>query len=109
MMYYDFTANGKQYKLRINIRNTVALEKKLGVNPIAIFGNGETIPTVNNMVDVLHFSLQQYQHNIGYNETLEIFEEWLNDGHTMLDFIPIILEIYKVSGIVGNEGNEKNV
>ena len=100
MMYVDFTAGNKDYKLRLNIRATVALEKQLGVNPLMIFGDGETVPTITTMVNILHAALQQYQHGISLNDAYSIFEEWLNDGNTVVDFLPIIINIYKVSGII---------
>lgn len=33
MLYTDFTAGNKDYKLRLSTRNIVALEKQLGANP----------------------------------------------------------------------------
>ena len=108
-MYIDFTAGGKEYKLRMNIRNTVALEKVLGCNPLMIFGTGDRIPTITEMINVLHFSLQQYQHGIALNDTQDIFEAWLEDGNTPTDFIQVIIDIYKVSGIIANDkAEEKN-
>ena len=111
MMYYDFIAGGKEYKLRLNTRATVLLEKQLGCNPISIFGAGDTIPTVTTMVTILHASLQQYQHNIDMNEAYNIFDAWLNDDHTVIDFIAVIMELYKVSGIIKTDvepAGEKN-
>lgn len=108
MMYIDFNAGEKAYKLRLNIRNTVALEKMIGCNPLMIFGNGDRLPTISEMVYVLHFSLQQYQHGITMNDSQDIFEEWLNDGNTPTDFIQIIIDLYKVSGIIAKDSNEKN-
>jgi hypothetical protein len=107
-MYYDFEAGGKAYKLRLNTRNTVMLEKLLGCNPIAIFGEGETIPTVTTMVNVLFASLQQYNHGITITDAYEIFDSYLEDGHASVDFIPVILEIYKASGIIKEGAAEKN-
>ena len=108
-MYIDFTAGGKEYKLRMNIRNIVALEKILGCNPLMIFGTGDRIPTITEMINVLHFSLQQYQHGITLNDTQDIFEAWLEDGNTPTDFIQVIIDIYKVSGIIANDkAEEKN-
>ena len=107
-MYIDFTAGGKEYKLRMNIRNTVALEKLLGCNPLMIFGTGDRIPTITEMINVLHFSLQQYQHGITLNDTQDIFEAWLEDGNTPTDFIQVIIDIYKVSGIIANDKAEEN-
>lgn len=106
-MYKDFTAGNKEYKLRLSIRNTVALEKQLGCNPLMIFGNGDRMPTITEMAIILHYALQQYQHGISLTDSQDIFEEWLNDGHTATDFISVIIDIYKVSGIINND-EEKN-
>lgn len=108
-MYYSFYVGDNEYKLRINIKNVVALEKQLGCNPINIFGDGETIPTITVMVQILHASLQALQSNISMERAFSIFEAWLNEGHTIVDFLPVIIEIYKVSGIIAvDEGEEKN-
>ena len=107
MLYTDFHAGNKDYKLRLSIRNTVALEKMLGCNPLMIFGNGDRMPTITEMTTILHFSLQQYQHNLTMTDSQDIFEEWLNDGNAITDFVAVIIEIYKVSGIIKSE-DEKN-
>lgn len=111
MLYVDFNAGNKAYKLRLNTRNTVMLEKMLGCNPLAIFGNGETIPPITTMVNILYASLQQYHHGITVENAYDIFDDYLADGKAITDFIPTILEIYKVSGIIrkdSKEDNEKN-
>jgi hypothetical protein len=105
-MYVDFTAGNRDYKLRLSTRNTVALEKQLGCNPLSIFGNGDTIPTITQMVNILYASLQQLNHGISLNDTYDIFDAYLED-HSTTDFIPVILEIYKVSGLI-REDNGKN-
>lgn len=107
MNYIDFTAGNKEYKLRLSIRATVALEKQLGMNPLMIFGDGDKMPTITTMVQVLHASLQQLNHGITLDNAYSIFEDWLSDGNTITDFLPIIIEIYKASGIIKSD-NEKN-
>lgn len=109
MMYVDFHAGDKDYKLRLNTRAIVALEKQLGCNPLGIFGDGESIPTVTTMVTVLHASLQTLHHGIGINDAYDIFDAWLEDGNASVDFVHVILDLYKVSGIVPKEVSaEKN-
>lgn len=110
MNYIDFEAGNKAYKLRLNTRAIIALEKQLGCNPLAIFGDGNTIPTITAMVSILHASLQQYNHGITLNDAFDIFDAFLADGHAMTDFIPVILDIYKASGLIqdSKEPNEKN-
>jgi hypothetical protein len=108
MLYVDFNAGNKEYKLRLNTRDVISLEKGLGCNPLAIFGNGDTIPTITTMVRILHSSMRKYHHNITLDDAYDIFDEWLEDGHTITDFIQIIIDIYKVSGLIKNEVEEKN-
>lgn len=107
MMYADFVAGGNEYKLRLNTRDIVSLEKKLGCNPMSIFGNGKVLPSVTQMVDILHAAMQQYQHNITVDKAYSIFDEWIADGHTMTEFLGVIVEIYQVSGIIPKEANEE--
>ena len=109
MLFYDFIVGDNTYKLRLNTRNIVQLEKAIGCNPLAIFGNGDTIPTISVMVSVLHSSLQQYQHNITLADAYDIFDRYIENGNTATDFISVILDIYKNSGLINTEvGTEKN-
>ena len=100
MMYFDFEAGNNAYKLRLNTRNTVNLEKVLGMNPAMIFGNGDRVPTVTEMVAILNYSLQAYHHGITMDKAFDIFDTFLADGHVMTDFIPVIVGIYKASGFM---------
>lgn len=109
MNYVDFTAGNNAYKLRLTTRSIVALEKQMGCNPLAIFGNGDKIPTITTMVQILHASLQTLEHGITLDKAYDIFDTWLADGHAMTDFIAVIIEIYKASGLIQGEGAEKNV
>ena len=114
MMYFDFEAGNNNYKLRLNTRNVISLEKQLGCNPVMVFGNGDRVPTVTQMVAILNAALQPYNHGITMDKAYDIFDTWLADGHVMTDFIPVIIDIYKASGIMkadntpdeeDNEGN----
>lgn len=105
MMYTDFTVGEKTYKLRLNTRSTIELEKKLGCNPLSIFGTGDTLPTVTQMVTVLFYSMQAYQHGITLNDAYDIFDEYLEE-HSSTDFIQVLIEIYKTSGLIHIDDND---
>ena len=100
MMYTDFIAGDKEYRLRLNTRAIVALEKKLGCNPLAIFGDGDTIPPVTAMIAILHAALQPLNHGVTETDAMDIFDEYLADGHQMTDFLQVIIDVYKVSGLI---------
>ena len=66
MLYYDFKAGNREYKLRLNTRNIIELEKKLGCNPLMIFGkDGDSVPTVSAWLQfyMLHFNLVNMESN----------------------------------------------
>ena len=100
MLYFDFETNSQAYKLRLTTKTIMELEKKIGCNPLMIFGNGTRIPTINEMVAILWASLQANHHGITFDKATSIFENYLEEGHTPTEFIPVIVEIYKVSGII---------
>ena len=101
-MYFDFEAGNKAYKLRLTTKAIMDLESKIGCNPMMIFGNGNRIPTITEMVHILHQSLTHLNHGITLNNAMGIFDTWLADGHTPTDFIQVIVGIYKSSGIIPN-------
>lgn len=99
-MYFDFEAGNKAYKLRLTIKAIMALESKIGCNPKMIFSaSGNRVPTVTEMVHILHQSLTAFHHGITFDKASEIFETWLEEGHTDTEFIPVIIGIYRESGI----------
>ena len=106
MMYTELEINNRVYKLRLNTRSVVVLEKQLGGNPLSIFGNGETLPSITTMVTILHTSLQAYHHGITLNDTYDLFDKYLEE-HVMTDFLPVIIEIYKVSGLIAKDNSEE--
>lgn len=110
MMYVNFEAGNKAYKLRLNTRNTIALEKTLGCNPLHIFdATGERMPEVTTLVTVLHAALQQFHHGVTMNDACDIFDAYLDDGHTVDEFIYIVLDVYRESGLIPKEvDSEKN-
>ena len=108
MLYVDFNAGGKDYRLRLTTRDIVSLEKRIGCNPLAIFGDGDTLPTITIMVFILHASLQTYEHGLTLDDAYKVFDAWLADGHTMTDFIQVIVDIFKASGLIKDDRSEKN-
>ena len=103
-MYFDFEAGNKAYKLRLTTKAIMALESKIGCNPKMIFSaSGNRVPTVTEMIHILHQSLTAMQHGITFDKAIDIWDAWMEDGHTDTDFIPVIIGIYRVSGIFPRE------
>lgn len=108
MMYYDFEAGGKAYRLRISTRNMVALEKQLGCNPLMLL-HTDGIPTITSMLQILHASLQDMHHGMSMDKVYGIWDDFIADGHTASDFLGVLVDVFRVSGLLSNdEVDEKN-
>lgn len=107
MLYTELTIKNRTYKLRLATRNIVALEKSIGCNPLNIFGNGEQMPEVTVMVQILFHSLQKYEHGIGLDEAFSLFDDYLEE-HSMAEFIGVIMDIYRASGIIKDSNSEED-
>ena len=102
MIYKEFKVGDKVYKLRLTTKDICDLETDITCNPLMIFGkNGDRVPTVSIMVAVLYRSLQSLNHGISREEAFNIFDEWLEkEDKVVTDFIKVIVDIYKVSGLI---------
>lgn len=112
MLYTTFTVKDRDYKARLNVKACVELEKKLGSNPLNIFikmteGDTITLPPVGELMLILHQSLQAYEHGITMDKVYEIYDDFISEGHNQMDIIPIIVDIFKVSGLIPEEVEEE--
>jgi hypothetical protein len=107
MMYLDFEAGGKSYKLRLDTRATIALEKQIGRNPLAVFGNGDEMPQITTLVQVLYCALQPLNHGISLDDAYDIFDRYLEDGNSATDFLTVVINVFKVSGIIKGDKADK--
>ena len=110
MNYVEFETGNDVYKLRLNTRNVIKLEKLLGGSPLKLFtGMSETeMPTVESMVNVLYCALLANQDKVTIDKAYNIFDEWLDNGHIIAEFLPIIIELYRSAGLIQKENGEKN-
>lgn len=106
MLFKEFEVGGRTYKLAMNTRSVIELEKKMGCNPIAVFGDGDRVPIVTDMINILSAALQRFEHGLTQNDAISIFDAWLDEGHNIAEFIPVILDVYKVSGLISSENEE---
>lgn len=114
MLYTTVTIKNKDYKARLTARAIVDLEKKLGTNPINVFtkmaASGDYIPDLETIILMFHASLQAMEHGITLDKTYELYDEMVEEGKTIVDFINILLDIFKVSGMIPDveDNNGKN-
>lgn len=107
MLYKEFKVGNETYKLRLTTSDIINLEQEINCNPLLIFGKqGDKIPTVSTMVSILFHSLQSLQHGINRTQANAIFDRWIEEeDKTVVEFVEVIVDIFKVSGLIKNEKN----
>lgn len=104
MNYIDFEAGNKTYKLRLNTRNTIELERKLGCNPLAALGEG--VPTIEKLVLIIHASMQPFNHGISVDDCYNILDAYFDDGNTIKELTEVLVNLFKVSGLFPKDVQE---
>lgn len=108
MMYSEFKVGEKELKLRMDAQNSVLVEKKIGKNPLNIFMNEDkSLPKLEELIIILHGSLQKYNKGYTLEKTYDLYDDYIDDGGTFTDFIPLIMDIFKVSGFFKEEDLKK--
>lgn len=106
-MYYEWN----EYKLKLDALRIIQLEDKLGgKSPLSIFSGIDQgqMPQIKDLLLVLHYALQPLQTGIKMEDTIKIYDQQIDNGFTIVKFIELIMEIYKVSGLIPKEVDSKN-
>lgn len=108
-MFTELQIKNETYKLRLNTRSSVALERSLGKSPLSLLMRldaGE-LPTLTDMILILHAMLQPLNHGISLEKTYDLYDAYVEDGHGLFDLLPIIIEVFQESGYLTKPGSEE--
>ena len=100
--YVEFKVGERVLRLKMKTRDVVALEKALGRSPLNILMEAQegALPSLEDMLIILSASLQQYEHGYDLNAVYDLYDEFVDAGNTMIDLIPIIIDVLSVSGYI---------
>lgn len=114
MLYYTLTVKDTDYKLRLSAKACIDVEKKLGENPVNTIINiannlsKQSIPSLDPILTILHASMTQYNHSVSMNDMYTIYDNYIDEGHNMYELISVIIEVFKVSGLMPEDTEGKN-
>lgn len=103
-MYTEIIIGGETYKLRLNTRTSINLEKALGYNPINLLMSMEQgkMPKLTDVIIVLQAMLQCYHHGFNMDKTMDLFDEYAEEGKGMFDLLPVFIDVFKQSGYISD-------
>lgn len=95
--YVPFTVGDEEYKLKINAKSAIELEKKLGVSLVEGMRDFDKIGTATAY---LWASLQAYNAGIKESDAIEIYDDYISAGGDISDFADVLTEVLIVSGFL---------
>ena len=95
--YHTLTVGGEEHKLRLTISTTMAIEKRLGKS---LYSALESINDnmIETMTVILWGALQQFNTNITFEKAADIFDRYIDEGHSVEDMMDVLNEMFTVSG-----------
>lgn len=102
MNYTLLTVGNKELKLRLDTKNTVALEKIVGCNPVNKLMNtaDSGLPGVEFVTNILHASLQKLEHGYTLSKVYDLWDEYADEGKSVVDILPTLIELFKKCGYI---------
>lgn len=99
MFSYELKINEeKSVQLRLTSRTTVTLEEKLGMSPIQALMENQQVPKIGTVVQILWGCLQALEHGYTVEKTYDLYDEYIDNGGTLMDLIMALVEAFKASG-----------
>ena len=112
MLYTELTVKDKTYRLRLTTMGVMALEDKLGRNPVEIFmelSDGK-LPKVREIVYILQQALQPYHNGFSVEKAAELIDTCAEEGMSIYDLMTnTVMELFRNAGLLGNESDESEV
>ena len=102
MKFIKLDIKNKKYDLRITTRDIVNLEDELGYNPLKIFANlkvNDTVP-IKSLVLVFQYAVSTKNKAYTIDEAYDLFDEWIACGHSYAEFVNIVIDLFKESGLI---------
>ena len=110
-MYIELTIGNEVYKLRLNTRTSIQLEKALGRNPVSMLmdmADGNILPKRTDIVLMLQAMLQVYHHGYNLEKTMDLYDDFLATGKNDFDMIPVFTEVFQMAGYIGKPDENEN-
>lgn len=108
-MFTELIINGEIYKLRLTTKASVSLERALGYNPITMLMDIEKgkMPKLNDVLIMLQAMLQTYHHGINMDKVFDLFDDYVADGGSMFDLIPVFVKVFEQSGYISSTASKE--
>ena len=99
----------KEYVLKLTTKAIVETEERLGCNIIDIFAEVDSghLPKLKDLLIIFHEAMR-YTHGIKFDDVFDIYSDYIEEGHTYPDFVVMLLNVMRDSGLLPKESEEED-
>ncbi len=95
--FYTLTVGGEEYKLRLTASAIMQIEKKLGRSLFkALEGIQDNM--IETIITILWGAMQPLNANFPFEKASELFDRYIDEGHSIEELMLEINALFKVSG-----------
>lgn len=87
----------EEYKLKLSAEATIDAERKLGESLMMAMTKMDQAEV---RITVLHAAMKKNYPDMSYEDTLNLYDTYMDGGGTLDDLFDVIMEVYKVSGFM---------
>jgi len=102
---HAITTGGKEYPLRLTTGAVMSIEKKLGKSMLTALENIEE-NMVETIVTILWGAMQPLNDNISFEDTMNLIDEYIDEGNTFDDMMYEVIAFLSMSGFVNGGQDE---
>lgn len=88
--FHEWTVEGKTYKLKLTTQIIIKLEQAFNDSLLNVVLD-KGIPEIRDVVAIIQGAMQKYQHGVKSATVGEIFDAYLEEGHTQIDALRDVL------------------
>lgn len=95
--YAEWEVGGDIYKLKLTTAAVTALEAQYNGNLIQMMDGG--IPSLGNMLNVVHRAAKAYKPSLKLNDVYNLFDQYVEEGGSQVEFMTnVFIPVFQVSG-----------
>jgi hypothetical protein len=64
------------------------------------------MPKLNDILIMLQAMLTTYHHNMNMERVFDLFDEYVAEGGSMFDLIPVFVKVFEQSGYISSSAKE---
>lgn len=97
--FATWDVGNESLKLKLEINETMELEKKFRKNLISLIGDEDNIPPLTTMLQIIHAAASPWKHGLKFKDIVSYFEKYRAEGGTQLNlYVDVYLQVFMVSG-----------